>query len=92
MSKRFQTWVKTWIEENVFPGNEDVESHAARAERLTGEIFAKAEAAGFSRFEIEEERKRIPGLVEARVSAGHQFDVDGYKLQSALAMENEDGD
>ena len=76
MSKRFQTWAKNWVEENVFPGNEDVESHTARAERLIGQIFAEAEAAGFSKFEMEEERKRLPGLIVARVTAGHQFSVD----------------
>lgn len=92
MSKRFQTWVKDWIEENVFPGNEDVESHATRAERLIGQIFAEAQAAGFSKFEVEEERKRIPDLIIARVTAGPQFDVDSYKLQTLLAKENEDGD
>ena len=82
-----------WIEENIPAGaNSDLESNAARAERLTGKLFAEAAAAGFSRYEIEDERPRIPRLVEAAVADTTEFDKDAYMLKSQLAMENEDGD
>lgn len=93
MSKRFQRWVETWIEENVHPhANVDIESNEARAVRLTEELFVQADAAGFSKFEIEEERKRVPRLIQAAVSDSTEFDIDAYILKSQLAMENEDGD
>lgn len=93
MSKRFLRWVETWIEENIPPGaNPDIESHETRAERLTDKLFAEAAAAGFSKFETEEERERIPPLVKTAVSDSTDFDVDAYILKSQLARENEDGD
>lgn len=93
MSKRFQRWVETWIEENINPHvNADIESNEARAERLTRTLFAEAAAAGFSKFEIDEERKPIPRLVAGAVSNSTDFDIDAYVLKSQLAMENEDGD
>lgn len=93
MSKRFQNWVETWIEENVLPhANADIESHEARAERLTNGMFGDATAAGFSKFEIDEERERGSRLIQAAVSDSTDFDIDAYKLKSQLAMENEDGD
>jgi hypothetical protein len=93
MSKRFLRWVETWIEENVPPGaNSDIESHKARAERLTEKLFAEAAAAGFSKFETEEERELVPPRVLAAVADSTDFDIDTYKLKSQLAMENEDGD
>ncbi|MCW5696817.1 MAG: DUF768 domain-containing protein [Bauldia sp.] len=93
MSKRFQRWVETWIEENVNPhSNTDIESDDARAERLTEQLFAEAAAAGFTTLEIDEERKPIPRLVRAAVTEAVEFDADAYKLKSSLAMENEDGD
>jgi hypothetical protein len=64
----------------------------ARALRLTRELFAAAAAGGFSKFEIDEERKRIPLMVQAVVADGTDFDIDAYVLKSQLAMENEDGD
>ena len=51
-----------------------------------------AAGAGFSQGEIEEDRMRATRLVEAAVSDGTEFDIDAYRLKSALAMENEDGD
>ncbi len=93
MSKRFLRWVETWIEDNIPPGaNSDIESHEARAKRLTEKLFAEAAAANFSKFETEEERKRVTPLVQAAVADSTDFDVDAYNLKSQLAMENEDGD
>ncbi len=93
MSERFLRWVKTWVEDNIPPGaNSDLESHAARAERLTNKLFAEADAAGFSKFEIEQERERVPPMVVAAVADSTDFDIDAYHLKSQLAMENEDGD
>ena len=93
MSKRFQNWAETWIEDNILPGaNPDIESHDARAKRLMDEMFAEAAAANFSNFETEEERKRIAPLVLAAVSDSTDFDYDTYTLKYLLAQETEDGD
>lgn len=93
MSKRFLRWVETWIEDNIPPGaNPDIESHEARSERLTKKLLAEAAAAGFSKFEIEEERERVPPLVQTAVADSTDFDIDTYILKTQLAMENEDGD
>lgn len=93
MSKRFLRWVETWIEENIPPGaNPDLESHEAKAKRLSEKLFAEAEAAGFTSFETDEERARVPPLVLAAVSDSTDFDIDTYRLKSQLAQENEDGD
>jgi hypothetical protein len=93
MSKRFLRWVETWIEENIPPGaNPDIESHEARTKRLSNQLFAGGAAAGFTSFEIEEERERILPLVLAAVSDSTDFDIDAYRLKSQLAQENEDGD
>lgn len=93
MSKRFVRWVETWIEEKIPPGaNPDIESHEARAKRLTEQLFAEAAAAGFSKYETDEERERIPPRVLAAVIDSTDFDVDAYHLKSQLAQENEDGD
>jgi Protein of unknown function (DUF768) len=93
MSKRFLRWVETWIEDNIPPGaNPDLESHEARATRLSGQLFAEANAAGFTRTETEEERQRVAPLVLAAVSDGRDFDIGAYDLKSQLAQENEDGD
>jgi len=93
MSNRFLRWAETWIEENIPPGtNPDIESHEARAKRLTEKLFAEAAAANFSKFEAEEERERITPRVLAAVSDSRDWDVDAYVLKSQLAQENEDGD
>lgn len=93
MSKRFLRWVETWIEDNIPPGaNPDIESHGARATRLTEKLFAEAAAANFSSFETAEERERITPLVLAAVSDSTDFDYDAYSLKYQLAQENEDGD
>ena len=93
MSKRFLRWVGSWIEENIPPGaNPDIESHEARAKRLTEKLFAEAAAAGFSKFETEEERERVSPRVLAAVADSTDFDKDTYMLKSQLAFENEDGD
>jgi hypothetical protein len=93
MSKRFLRWAETWIEENILPGaNADIESHEARTERLTEKLFAEAAAAGFTNFETQEERKRVPPLILAAVADSRDFDIDAYHLKSQLAQENEDGD
>jgi Protein of unknown function (DUF768) len=93
MSKRFLRWAETWIKDNIPPGaNPDLESHKARAERLTEQLFAEAAAANFSNFETEEERERIVPLILAAVSDSTDFDIDAYVLKSQLAQENEDGD
>ena len=93
MRKRFLRWAETWIEANIPPGaNPDIESHAARAKRLTGKLSAEASEAGFTSFEIKEETERVLPLVLAAVSDGTDFDIDAYRLKSELARENEDGD
>ena len=93
MSKRFLRWVETWIEDNIPPGaNPDIESHEARAERLTEKLFTEAAAANFSKFETEEERQHVPPLVQAAVADSTDFDIDAYVLKTQLAGENEDGD
>ncbi|MCO6440737.1 MAG: DUF768 domain-containing protein [Nitrococcus mobilis] len=93
MSKRFLRWAQTWIEENIPPGaNTDIESHEARAKRLTEKMFVEAAAANFSNFEIEEERERIAPQVLAAVSDETDFDYDTFTLKYLLAQENEDGD
>jgi len=93
MSERFLRWVETWIEENIPPGaNSDIESHDARAKRLSEKLFAVATEAGFTSRETEEERERVPLLVLAAVLDSTDFDIDDYYLKSQLAQENEDGD
>jgi hypothetical protein len=93
MSKRFLRWAETWIEENIPPGaNPDIESHEARAERLTEKLFAEAAAANFSKFETEEERERVTPRILTAVADSRDWDVDAYVLKSQLAGENEDGD
>ncbi len=93
MSKRFLRWVDTWIEENIPPGaNPDLESHEARARRMTEKLFAEAAAAGFKNFETDEERESVPPRVMAAVADSRDWDVNAYHLKSQLAQENEDGD
>lgn len=93
MSKRFLRWVETWIEDNIPPGaNPDLESHDARAKRLSETLFAEASEAGFTSVETEEERARVLPLVLTAVSDSTDFDIDAYRLKSELAQENEDGD
>lgn len=93
MSKRFLRWVEAWIEEKIPPGaNPDIESHGARAQRLSELLFAEAAAAGFTSVETQEERERVQPLVLAAVSDSTDFDIDAYRLKLELARENEDGD
>lgn len=93
MSKRFLRWVEAWIEENIPPGaNPDIESHEAKAQRLTEKLFGEAAAAGFTSLETAEERKRVSPLLLAAVLDSTDFDIDAYRLKSQLAQENEDGD
>ena len=93
MSKRFQRWAETWIEDNIPPGaNPDLESHEARAKRLTEKLFAEAAAANFTNSETEEERERVVPRILAAVADSRDWDVDAYVLKSHLAQENEDGD
>ena len=93
MSKRFQNWAETWIEDNILPGaNPDLESHDARAKRLMDELFVQAAAANFSNVETEEEREHIAPLVLAAVSDSTDFDYDTFTLKYLLAQETEDGD
>ena len=93
MSNRFLRWANSWIEDNIPPGaNPDIESHAARAKRLTEKLFAEAAAAGFTSAEAEEERERVLPRVLTAVADDTDFDVDTYFLKSQLAQENEDGD
>ena len=74
MSKRFLRWVETWIEENIPPGaNPDIESHEARAKRLSEKLFAEAAAAGFTNSETAEERQRVPPLAVARTRRAHRL-------------------
>ena len=93
MSKRLLKWAQTWIEENIPPGaNPDLESHEAKAKRLSEKLFTEAAAEGFTNLETDEERERVPPLVLAAVSDSTDFDIDAYDLKSQLAQENEDGD
>ena len=93
MSKRFQNWAKTWIEDNILPGaNPDIESHDARAKRLMDEMYAAAAAANFSDLETAEEREHLAPLVLAAVADDTEFDYDTFTLKYLLAMEMGDGD
>jgi hypothetical protein len=93
MSKRYLRWVEKWIEEHIPPGaNSDIESHEARAKRLSEKMFAEATKAGFTSRETEEEKARVLPLVLAAVSDSTDFNIDAYYLKSQLAQENEDGD
>lgn len=93
MSKRFVRWVENWIEQNIPPGaNPDIESHEARAKRLTDQLYLDATAEGFTCVETEEERERVPASVLAAVSDSADFDIGAYHLKLQLAQENEDGD
>jgi hypothetical protein len=93
MSKRFQNWAETWIENNILPGaNPDIESHDARARRLMDEMYAAAAAANFSDLETAEERKYLAPLVLAAVADDREFDYDTFTLKYVLAVEFEDGD
>jgi len=93
MSDRFLRWAKTWIEENIPPGaNPDIESHDAKAKRLSGKLSSEAAAEGFTSSEIEAERERVLPLILTAVSDSRDFDIDAYRLKSQLARENEDGD
>ncbi len=93
MSKRFLKWAETWIEDHIPPGaNPDIESHEARAKRLSAKLEAEAAEAGFRDPEIDEERPRVLPRVLAAVSDSRDFDIGAYHLKSQLAQENEDGD
>ncbi|MDP1685920.1 DUF768 domain-containing protein [Hydrogenophaga sp.] len=93
MSKRFLRWAQAWVEEHIPPGaNPDLETHEARAQRLSETLFAEAAAAGFTNLETGEERQHVAPLVLAAVSDSTDFDVNAYQLKSLLAQENEDGD
>ena len=93
MSKRFLRWAEAWIEEHIPPGaNPDLETHEARAKRLSESLFAEAAEAGFTSLETDEERQRVATLVLTAVSDSTDFDVNAYHLKSLLAQENEDGD
>jgi hypothetical protein len=93
MSKRFLRWAEAWIEEHIPPGaNPDIETHEAKARRLSETLFAEAAAAGFTHVETEEERLRVAPQVLAAVSDSTDFDIGTYHLKSQLAQENEDGD
>ena len=93
MSKRFLKWAEAWIEEHIPPGaNPDIESHDARAKRLSAALSTKAIEEGFTGLEIEEESERVAPRVLAAVSDSTDFNIDAYHLKSLLARENEDGD
>lgn len=93
MSKRFQRWAETWIEDNIPPGtNPDLEQYADRAKRLMQQMYAEAAAANFSDSETREEREHIAPLILAAVSDTTDFDYDSYALKFLLAQEIEDGD
>jgi hypothetical protein len=93
MSRRFQNWVNTWVEDNVLPhANTDLETDEARAVRLTKKLLADAAAANFKKTEIEEERDRVLRQVRTAITDRKDFDIDAYQLAWQLAMEHEDGD
>lgn len=93
MSNRFLRWANEWIEENIPPGaNPDIESYDAKAKRLSDKLFSEADAAGFTNFEVDEERERVLALILAAASDSTEFSIDAYHLKSQLARENEDGD
>ena len=93
MSKRFLRWVETWIEVNIPPGaNPDIESHEAKAKRLSDKLFSEAADAGFTPLETEAEREQVSPLVLAAVTDSTDFDIGAYQLKLLLAQENEDGD
>lgn len=93
MSKRFQRWAETWIEDNIPPGvNPDLESYDAKAKRLMDEMYNEAAAANFSDQETEEEREHIAPLVLSAAADSTDFDYDTFTLKYLLAQETEDGD
>ena len=92
MSKRFQNWAETWIEDNIIPANPDIESYDARARRLMDEMYAAAAAAKFSDSETAEERKHLAPLVLATVANDTEFDYDTFTLNYLLSLEMGDGD
>lgn len=93
MSKRFQNWAETWIEDNIPPGaNPDIESHDVRARRLMDEMYTKAAAANFTDLETAEERKHLAPLILAAVTDDTEFDYEAFTLKYLLAAEFEDGD
>jgi len=93
MSNRFMRWAADWIEENVIPGaHKDVESDEAAVKRLMEKMTAEAREAGFSQYEIDQERTRVPRQVLAAATANTEFDIDAYQLAWLLAMEHPDGD
>jgi len=93
MSKRFQRWAESWIEDNIPPGaNPDLEDYDAKAKRLMDQMYAEAAAANFPDFETKEEREHLAPLVLKAVSDSTDFDYDAYTLKYLLAQENEDGD
>ena len=93
MSKRFQNWAKSWIEDNILPGaNPDLENHDTRARRLMDEMYAAAAAANFSDLETAEEREHLAPLVLTAVADDTEFDYDSFTLKYLLAMEMGDGD
>lgn len=93
MSKRFQRWAESWIEDNIPAcANPDLEDYDARARRLMDEMYAAAAAANFSEAETAEERKYLAPLVMAAASNETDFDYNSYTLKYLLAQEMEDGD
>ena len=93
MSKRFQRWAETWIEDNIPPGaNPDLENYDDRAKRLMDEMYAEAAAKNFSDSETKEEREHLAPMVLDAVSDSPDFDYDAFTIKYLLAQETEDGD
>ena len=81
MSKRFLRWAEAWIEEHIPPGaNPDLETHEARAKRLSESLFAEAAEAGFTSLETDEERQRVATLVLTAVSDSSRHNFPSWNL------------
>ncbi|MCW5718606.1 MAG: DUF768 domain-containing protein [Bauldia sp.] len=79
MSKRFLRWIDAWIEDNVRHGEGgDLEPYAVRAARIAERLLADAAAGGFRQDEIDDERQKIPGLIETYLATKPEFDISGF--------------
>ncbi len=79
MSKRFLRWIDVWIEDNVRHGEGgDLEPYAVRARRIAERLLAEASAGGFPQHEVDEEKPKVVGRIEAWLSTKPSFDISEF--------------
>jgi hypothetical protein len=79
MSKRLLRWIDVWIADNVRHGEGgDLEPFSVRAGRIAEKLLAEAEAGGFRQDEIDDEKAKIPGLIETWLATKPSFDISGF--------------